>query len=214
VSLDLEIEIPTHRGRLQRGRALAFDRRTYDRDGRLTVTDCVISAAQVNPYVGREITDADKLGLDPDRMYALYRDPAALKAAVPLFNGVPLLIDHVAVTAESPKQQFVVGTARDCEWLDGKVVGTLNVWDADAIRGIELDLQRDLSAGYHYRPEVQAGTTPDGERFDVRMVDIVPNHVALVAQGRVQGAMVGDSGSVHAQGAALARLIPHYNRLK
>ena len=39
------------------------------------------------------------------------------------------------------------------------------------------------------------GVTPDGEKFDGRMVaPLIPNHVALVSQGRVSGAMVGDSG--------------------
>lgn len=184
--MDLEIEIPD-------SRPLALDRRSYDPDGRLTVTGCVISAAQVNPYIGREIPDGDTLGLDPDRMYNLYRDPAALKAATKLFDGVPLLIDHAAVSAADPKQLLVVGTVRDCEWRDGKVSGTLNVWDADAIRGIESNLQRDLSAGYRYVCKMTPGRTADGEEFDGRMVSIIPNHVALVTQGRVFGAMVGDA---------------------
>jgi hypothetical protein len=44
------------------------------------------------------------------------------------------------------------------------------------------------------------------------MIDIVPNHVALVSTGRVTGAMVGDSASEHR--AAIERLIPGYGRLK
>jgi len=184
--VDIDIEIPSDRQRL------ALDRRTYDVDGRLAVTDCVISAAQINPYLGREIAEAEALGLDPEKLYMLYRDPAALKAAVPKFDGIPLLIDHAPVSALDPKRQLIVGTVSDCRWSDDKVIGTVNVWDAEAIRGIESNIQRDLSAGYRYTARMTPGTV-NGEKFDGRMLDIVPNHVALVTQGRVSGAMVGDS---------------------
>lgn len=184
--MDLEIEIPSDG-------LLALDRRTFDADGRLVVTGCTLTAAQVNPYLGKEVPDFDKLGLDPEAVYQFYRDPQALRDAVPLFEGQPLMIDHVAVSAAEPHQQMIVGTVRDCEWRDGKVIGTLNVWDAGAIRDIETNARRDLSVGYYYRPVMKAGTAPSGEAFDGRMVDLRPNHVALVSQGRVAGAMVADA---------------------
>jgi hypothetical protein len=201
---DIEIEIPAQ--------VWAFDRRTVDPDGRMTITDCVISAAQVNPYLGREIPDTAGLRLDPDRVYMLYRDPAALKAAVPKFNGMPLLIEHAGVSAGDPKQHLVVGAVRDARWEDGKVMGTLTVWAQEAIRGIETNMQRDLSAGYRYVPKMTPGTTPQGEAFDGRMVSIDPNHVALVPQGRVNGAQVGDQAL--GQWPDPLAHIPGYNRLR
>src|ERR1700683_2780659 len=167
---DIEIEIPT--------RALAFDRRTVDADGRMTIENCVISAAQCNPYLGREIPDYELLRLEPERIYTLYRDADALRAAVPLFNGMPLLDEHAGVSSIDPKQNLVVGAVRDARWDSGRVVGTLTVWHADAIRGIETNAQRDLSAGYRYKPEMISGVTAGGERYDGRMLDIAPNHVA------------------------------------
>jgi hypothetical protein len=184
--VDLNIEIPDSRG-------LAFDRRSYDSDNRLTITDCVISAAQVNGYLGAEIPEGAALGLKPDTLYRLYRDAGALKAAVPLFNGKPLLIEHAPTSAADPKQQLIVGAVSDCRWDSGRVIGTVNVWDESAIRGIELSAQRDLSAGYRYVCRMTPGVTPEGEEFDGRMVSIEPNHVALVVEGRVQGAQIGDS---------------------
>lgn len=202
-TVELEVEFPPC--------GLAFDKRTYSRDGWLQVTDCVISAAQVNPYQGSEVPGYDALGLEPNRVYRLYRDATALKAAVPKFNGIPLLADHAAISADDPKQQLIVGTVSDCRWSDGKVVGTVSVWVADAIRGIEQNLQRELSAGYHYRPVLQAGVAPNGDRYDIVMRDIVPQHVALVQVGRVDGAMVADSALDPR--AELARLIPNLHRL-
>jgi len=78
-----------HRAEARHG--LAFDRasvRTYDRDGRLHVEISNISKAAVNPYTGREIPDYKALGLDPDKVYKLLRDPDELAKAAPTFNNI------------------------------------------------------------------------------------------------------------------------------
>jgi 8-oxo-dGTP pyrophosphatase MutT (NUDIX family) len=57
---------------------LAFDRasvRRMDQDGRLRVEITNISKAVVNPYQGKEIPDCEALGLDPEKVYQLLRDP-------------------------------------------------------------------------------------------------------------------------------------------
>jgi hypothetical protein len=185
--VELEIEI-------DRGPALAMDRRTVDRDGRMSVTDCVLTSASVCPYVGREIPDWEKFGLSPDKVYRLYRDPVALEAAVDLFNAQPLLLDHVAVSAEQPQQQMIVGTIGDARWSENKVIGTVTVWDAEAIRGIESNVRRDISCGYYYVPDMTPGRTPSGEQFDgIMRGPLAINHIALCETGRVPGAMVSDS---------------------
>lgn len=213
--------------------APVFDRRTFDPDGRLTATKSVITAAQINPYLGRELPDFDKLGLDGEKLFRMYRDPAALKKALPLFNGIPLLIEHSSVSADDPKPQLQVGTVHSCEWRDrdAAIVGTVSIWDGNAIRGIESGLQRELSAGYRFTARMVPGTV-NGESFDGLMLDIIPQHVALVAQGRVSGAAVADSmprfhtASVldqiraerdraqhERENSPLARLFPNYYRL-
>ena len=87
---------------------LAFDRasvRTYDRDGRLHVEISNISKATVNPYIGREIPDWKALGLDPDKVYKLLRDPDELAKAAPTFNNIPVLSRHVAAAARAPERR-------------------------------------------------------------------------------------------------------------
>ena len=57
---------------------LAFDRasvRKLDDVGRLQVAVSNISKANVCPYYGREIPGWEELGLEPDKIYQLYRDP-------------------------------------------------------------------------------------------------------------------------------------------
>ena len=72
---------------------LAFDRgsvRQIDKVGRLQVERSNISKANVCGYYGREIPNSEALGLEPDRLYMLYRDPDELRKAAktPLRNRV------------------------------------------------------------------------------------------------------------------------------
>ena len=78
---------------------LAFDQksaRSFDADGRMRVPGCVISVAEPNPYYGKEIPKFKDLALDANTVYDLYRDPSELERAAPTFNGLPLMIRHIA----------------------------------------------------------------------------------------------------------------------
>jgi hypothetical protein len=186
---------------------LALDRsaRTFDVDGHLKVR-CLLSRACVNDYRGDEVPDAERLGLDPSRIYRVWRDPAALEAATPGLEGKPVLLRHQPIDAENHPHEIVVGTIGNPTFENGSVFGDLIVWDADSIRLIESGEQRELSLGYRYRAIPESGTTPEGEAYDLRMADIAMNHCALVTRARVLGAMVADSANElawHRLGAAL-----------
>jgi hypothetical protein len=171
---------------LQRLR-LALDRslRRYDADGHLHVEMANISKANVCPYFGREIPDFEALGLQPDKVYHLYRDPEELKRAAPTFAGKPLLLHHTPVTADAPSQDLVVGSVGTAVDFDGTYLkAPLVVWTRDAIEVVQTGEQRELSPGYRYRADMTPGRTPEGVAFDGRMRDIMGNHVALVAEGR------------------------------
>lgn len=174
---------------------MAFDRslRTKDLDGRLHVRDCRISKANICPYLGREIPDADALGLEADRVYNLYRDAAALSAAAPSFERIPLMIVHAASTADQPRKEKIIGAVSNARWEPPYLVADLTVWDQEGIDAIESEKQRELSPGYRYRPEMNSGVV-DGESYDGRMLDIVANHLAIVDTGRTgPDVLVNDS---------------------
>lgn len=177
--------------------SLALDRdsvRSIDRDGRLRVAKANISKAAINPYRGSEIPGWQSLGLNPDKIYQLYRDPAELKKAAATLNGVPLLRKHVPVGAEDHKPYDVVGAiGTEAAFDDPYLTNSLIVWSGDDIRGIESGAKKELSAGYHYTPDMTPGQNGD-KRFDGVMRDIVFNHVALVEDGRAgSDVVVGDS---------------------
>lgn len=176
--------------------AYAIDRgtiRTFDREGRLRVASTPISKAAVNGYYGWEIS-RPALGLDPNRLYRLLRDPEELAKAAPTFAGVQLLDDHIVVDADHPQTTNIVGAiGTDVRFEDPYLKASLIVWDAAAIRLIESDAKRQLSASYSYDPDMTRGTWR-GERYDGIMRNIRGNHVTLVAAGRAgNDVMVADA---------------------
>lgn len=181
----------------------AFDKqsaRSFDADGRMRVRDCVISVSEINPYYGKEIPKAAELGLSPTAVYDLYRDPDALALAADSFNGLPLMIRHVAQTADDPRKHDQAGSVYNARYEDGKLRADLLVSDAKAIELIESGQLADLSSSYRYRADmtpVEVG----GRKAHGSMRDIQGNHVALVEDGRATGAHVADSALSSPTGA-------------
>lgn len=143
-----------------------------------------ISKAMVCPYYGYEIPKYQELGLDPDRIYQLYRDPAELAAAADTFKRIPLLIIHKAVSAEEPEQMLVVGCTGDNVSFELPYLkASLSVWTDEAIKLIESKSKEELSCGYYYRCDLTPGVA-DGVPYDGVMRDMYGNHVAIVEEGR------------------------------
>lgn len=164
----------------------AFDRsmRSFDVDGRLHVEQVNISKATVNPYRGDEIPDWKRLGLVADKVYNLLRHPDELAAAAASFNNLPLLSEHIPVTADEHHPRIVVGsTGSDVVFEDDYLKSSIVVWVRDSIDRIEDGSQKELSSAYRYRADMTPGVWR-GLHYDGVMRDIVGNHVALVDEGR------------------------------
>lgn len=170
---------------------LAFDRtaRRIDADGRLHVDRSHISKATVNPYYGKEIPGYEALGLVPDRVYRLLRDPVELERGAPTFARLPILSKHVPVTVKTmaddeEQKKLVVGSiGSEITFTPPYLDADLCIWDAAAIAGIETDKVRELSCAYRYVPVMEPGEF-EGQPYDGRMTEIQGNHLALVEVGR------------------------------
>ncbi len=170
---------------------LAMDRaptmRTKDVNGWLHVKDCRISKANVCPYMGGEIPNSEKLGLKKDKVYNLYRDPAALEASAPTFERAPLMLEHLGVTAVTAQRENVkrkiIGAISNVRWVAPYLIADLTVWDGEGIEAIESQRQQELSPGYHYTPLMNSGVH-EGLPFDGRMMEITANHLCIVDTGR------------------------------
>jgi uncharacterized protein len=175
---------------------LAFDRasvRTVDANGHLHIAVSNISKATVNPYQGSEIPNADKLGLDPRRVYYLLRDPDELEKAAPTFNNLSILSEHIPVSSESMPQELIIGsTGTDCTFVAPYLQASAVVWPQDAIDDIITEDKREWSCAYRYEAVMTPGIY-EGLRYDGKMVNIIGNHVALVVEGRAgPDVVVGD----------------------
>lgn len=176
---------------------VAFDKasaRSYDANGHLIVDSTVITKAAVNPYYGKEIPDYESLGLDPEKIYNMLRDPAELEKGMHTLGEKQLLIKHIFVSADEPQKESIAGTiGSNLEMVGDDVKGSLTVWDKEAINLIESGKLAELSASYFYDPVMKSGTF-NGERYDGIMTNIRGNHVALVERGRIgRDALVADA---------------------
>lgn len=176
---------------------VAFDKasaRHYDDNGFLIVDSTVITKAAVNPYYGKEIPDYESLGLDPEKIYNMLRDPAELEKGMHTLGEKQLLIKHIFVSADEPQKESIAGTiGSNLEMVGDDVKGSLTVWDKEAINLIESGKLAELSASYFYDPVMKSGTF-NGERYDGIMTNIRGNHVALVERGRIgRDALVADA---------------------
>lgn len=172
---------------------LAFDfasARSIDEDGRLHVSSSNISKANVCGYRGAEIPDWVGLGLDADKVYNLLRHPDELKKAVPTFNRLPILSEHVQVSADDHQPDLVVGATGSHAAFDGEhMQNGLVVWKKSSIDRIQDKSQRELSSAYRYRADMTPGSY-QGQAYDGVMRDIRGNHVALVRKGRAGNTVV------------------------
>jgi len=158
--------------------------RSYDEDGRLYVARTPIAKASVNPYMGAEIPDYEKLGLKPHKIYHLLRPPEELQKAVRSFNNIPLLNKHIRHGADDHDGGTVAGMiGSNAQFEYPYIYNSLAVWPQDAIDDVESESKRELSPSYHYDPDMTPGTWK-GQQYDGVMRNIRANHVALVKDGR------------------------------
>jgi hypothetical protein len=175
---------------------MAFDKdslRQYDQDGHMHVAESNISRATVSPYRGEEIPNWEKHGLDPDRIYNLLRDPAELEKAAPTINGKPILWSHKPIEATDHATDLVIGSVDSARYDHPWLKAALHFWPAYASKAIESGDQKNLSCGYRYDADFSKPGTFDGQRYQGVMKNLKFNHLALVQDGRVDGAVVGDS---------------------
>lgn len=165
----------------------AFDRssvRSIDTDGRLHIAKSHISKAMICPYYGKEIPGYESLGLDPDKIYKLFRDPVELERGAQTFARLPILKEHIPVTVDEPRPDLVIGAiGSDVSFESPYLDADLCFWDASSIAGIDSGKVKELSCAYRYVPIMEAGEF-EGQPFDGRMTEIKGNHLALVELGR------------------------------
>jgi hypothetical protein len=165
----------------------AFDKasaRSLDSNGYMHVAVSNLTKEQVVPYMGDSIPGYKELGLQPDKVYQIYRPAEEIEKAAETFNGLPLMLDHWAMDAANiPKDKVVGSLGTDAKWAAPYLTNSLIVTDANAIKAIEDGSYAELSASYACDIDMTGGVF-DGKTYDGVMRNIKGNHVALVPEGR------------------------------
>lgn len=158
--------------------------RTKDNNGYMHVDVSNLTKEQVVPYIGSTIPGYKELGLDPDKIYQIYRPGDEIEKAAGSFNGLPLMLDHWDMDADNIPKDMVVGSlGTDARYEAPYLKNSLIVTDSNAIKAIEDGSYSELSASYACDIDMTGGVF-DGKSYDGVMRNIKGNHVALVPEGR------------------------------
>ena len=164
--------------------------REKDGNGRLIVKHTLITKGCVSPYWGEEIPNWQELGLDPKKKYNVYRPIEELKNAK-WAPTMPLLNKHIMDYADMPQRENWAGSVSNFDIEGDNVYADICFWNNEDIDNVENGTKKDLSMGYRCKHVKEAGEY-NGQPYDLKMVNILPNHLALVEKGRVKGAYVFD----------------------
>ena len=162
--------------------------REKDDNGRLIVKHTLITKGCVSPYWGEEIPNWQELGLDPKKKYNVYRPIEELKNAK-WAPTMPLLNKHIMDYADMPQRENWAGSVSNFDFEGDNVYADICFWNNEDIDNVENGTKKDLSMGYRCKHIKEAGEY-NGQPYDLKMVNILPNHLALVEKGRVKGAYV------------------------
>lgn len=173
--------------------------RRIDENGRLIVDKSLITKATVNQYLGKEIPNYQKYGLDANKLYNVLRPKEELEKCIDKFNMLPLLSKHIMDYAQIPQRDSWSGCVSNAYMENDGVYGSLSVWDNTEIQNIQSETKRDLSLGYNAKYVKESGIY-NGVPYELVMRDIMPNHLALVKRGRVKGAEVFDENKNQGDG--------------
>ena len=107
---------------------IAFDRKSMRYtagNGFFHVELSPLTKAQVAPYRGRELVDAKQRGLDPDKIYYVYRPAEELSSeeTVRSVIGIPITLEHEYIDPEvkdDSMRQLSLGYTYDPEWTAGE----------------------------------------------------------------------------------------------
>lgn len=179
-------------------RGLAIDKspskRSYDSDGKLKIKDCNLTMEQVAGYYGYEIPGYKSLGLQPDKMYKLYRPKDELLKAIDSFSGQPVLNDHHDTEVDKIDPATIVGYVVSQPYFEYPFLkADITIHDLETIKKLENNIQRELSPQYYWKPDMTPGEF-NGEPYDGVMRGLEALNVALVDQARAGSAnKVSDS---------------------
>ena len=179
-----------------------MSKRRINNFNHMNIDDCVLTEEGIFGYLGSELGN----GLEPNKIYQVYRPLNEIKKVVEQFNTLPIVDEHNWVgtdttdnTDKSPKDKTIGTTGGDAKLNDkGQIINSLKIWYKDGVDLIESNIKKGLSAGYTYQIDKTPGEW-NGNDYELSMKNMNVNHIALVQDPRVQNAIVQDSNFINKQ---------------
>lgn len=161
-----------------------------DDNGFWEYKETLLTKEGVFPYSGKQIDQSGRFGLNPNKLYNVYR-PASEVCSEEFINSLqnlPLVNDHTMIGEDftPAEKKGVDGVMYDVhvdEKQNGVVRGSIKVFSEKMKSDIKSG-KRELSLGYKcaYRREMgMFGGTP----YDFVQFGLVANHIALVDAARM-----------------------------
>lgn len=180
----------------KRASAIALDNddgssfRIYDDSSKFfEIKDNPITKVGVFPYSGAQISS----GLDPDKIYNVYRSAEELSnpETIKSFEVLPLIDEHAMLGAKddglTPAEKKgihgVVGNHVRFDSDSGFLLGNIKIFSDSLSKKIDVDGKKELSAGY-YCDFIDEPGVYDGQSYDFVQKNMRGNHIALVNEGR------------------------------
>lgn len=124
-----------------------------------------------------------------------YRFPEAVFAPESLaaYKNLAITNGHPGKVTSKNVQSVLLGTVTSEGRRDGNDLRSDIIIHATS--PVDGDGNKELSVGYDVEIDETPGTTPEGERYDVKQIKIVPNHLAIVKRGRAGNARLNMDAS-------------------
>lgn len=163
--------------------------RKEDINGYIEIEANPISKVGVFPYLGREIDQDGVMGLDPNKVYYIYRPEEELSdpECIDSFKLIPWIIEHEMLGKEDgltlPEKKGIHGvTGEKVFFEDGYLKANLRAFTKKLDDVIEND-KKELSMGYRCRYDMTPGFF-NGTQYDGVQRELRGNHLAAVPEGR------------------------------
>lgn len=167
--------------------------RVLDNNGWYEIKNNPLSKVGVFPYSGAMIDADGEMGLEPAKIYYVYRSAEELSSpeTIKSFKLLPWIDQHQMLgdnkkgftPAEKKGIDGVIG--EDVYFKDDYLYGNIKLFSQELGEKIDSGT-KELSLGYKCKYELQSGMYGDQD-YDVRQFHIRGNHLASVPEGRMGG---------------------------
>lgn len=165
--------------------------RGQDINGWYEVKRNPLSKVGVFPYLGRSIDPSGRLGLDPEKIYQVYRPAEELAdpECIDSFKLIPWVVGHAMLGSSGSgylpaEQKGIHGVIGESVFFENDTLYGNIKWFSDSMDDRIESGEKELSAGYRCVYEISSGVY-EGNEYHVIQRRIRGNHLALVPEGRM-----------------------------